>query len=128
MTSTHSKIHDFFANLLPFAQLSKAELADLADRSEFTRYRMGQTVLMREQMPEEIIIVFSDRIRLLAHHPQHQTPTTLQLLEKGEILGWAGIVRNIITMPPIQGHIKIENLTFSFPGSSVNQLNRPVAK
>ncbi|WP_295615676.1 peptidase domain-containing ABC transporter [Chamaesiphon sp. GL140_3_metabinner_50] len=94
MNSTRTKIHDFFASLLPFAQLSKAELADLADKSEFNRYRMGQTVLMREQMPGEIIIVFSGQIRLLAYHPQHQTPTTLQLLEKGEILGWAGIVRN----------------------------------
>jgi HlyB family type I secretion system ABC transporter len=94
MNSTRTKIHDFFASLLPFAQLSKAELADLADKSEFNRYRMGQTVLMREQMPGEIIIVYSGQIRLLAYHPQHQTPTTLQLLEKGEILGWAGIVRN----------------------------------
>jgi subfamily B ATP-binding cassette protein HlyB/CyaB len=94
MTSTHTKIHDFFANLLPFAQLSKDELATLANRSEFSRYRMGQTVLMREQMPAQIIIVYSGQIRLLAHNPQTQMPITLQLLEKGEILGWAGIVRN----------------------------------
>jgi ATP-binding cassette, subfamily B, bacterial HlyB/CyaB len=94
MISTHTKIHDFFANLLPFAQLSKEELTTLADRSEFNRYRMGQTVLMREQMPAQIIIVYSGQIRLLAHDPQTQMPTTLQLLEKGEILGWAGIVRD----------------------------------
>jgi HlyB family type I secretion system ABC transporter len=94
MSSTHTKIYDFFANLLPFAQLSKAELATLADRSEFTRYRMGQTVLMREQMPARIIIVYSGQVRLLSYNPQTQTPTTLQLLEKGEILGWAGIVRH----------------------------------
>jgi ABC-type bacteriocin/lantibiotic exporter with double-glycine peptidase domain len=30
---------------------------------------------------------------------------------------------NNITMPPIEGHVKIENLTFSFPGTTVNQLN-----
>jgi ATP-binding cassette, subfamily B, bacterial HlyB/CyaB len=95
MISTHPKIYDFFANLLPFAQLSKEELATLADRSEFTRYRMGQTVLMREQVPAQIIIVYSGQIRLLAYNPQSQIPTTLQLLEKGEILGWAGIVRNL---------------------------------
>jgi HlyB family type I secretion system ABC transporter len=94
MSSTRTKIYDFFANLLPFAQLSKAELATLADRSDFTRYRMGQTVLLREQMPGQIIIVYSGQVRLLAYNPQHSIPTTLQLLEKGEILGWAGIVRN----------------------------------
>jgi HlyB family type I secretion system ABC transporter len=94
MTTTHTKIYDFFANLLPFAQLPKEELATLSDRSEFTRYRMGQTVLMREQMPAQIIIVYSGQVRLLAYNPQTQTPTTLQLLEKGEILGWAGIMRD----------------------------------
>ncbi len=93
MTSTRTKIYDFFANLLPFAQLSKAELANLADRSAFVRYRMGQTVLMREQMPAQIIIVYSGQIRLLAYNPHSQLPTTLQMLEKGEILGWAGILR-----------------------------------
>jgi HlyB family type I secretion system ABC transporter len=94
MTSTQTKIHDFFASLLPFAQLSKAELVTLADRSEFTRYRMGQTVLMREQMPGQVTIVYAGQVRLLAYDPHDQTPTTLQLLEKGEILGWAGIVRD----------------------------------
>jgi HlyB family type I secretion system ABC transporter len=93
MTSTRTKIYDFFANLLPFAQLSKADLTTLADQSAFIRYRMGQTVLMREQLPAQIIIVYSGQIRLLAYNPQSQIPTTLQMLEKGEILGWAGILR-----------------------------------
>jgi HlyB family type I secretion system ABC transporter len=91
--TTHNKIHDFFANLLPFAQLSTAELATLTDRSEWIRYRMGQTVLMREQMPERIIIVYSGQIRLLAYNPIDRMPTTLQLLERGEILGWTGVLR-----------------------------------
>ncbi len=94
MTSTHTKIYDFFASLLPFAQLSKDELVTLSEQAQFTRYRMGQTVLMREQMPAQIIIVYSGQVRLLAYNPQSQMPTTLQLLEKGEIMGWAGVVRN----------------------------------
>jgi HlyB family type I secretion system ABC transporter len=94
MTSAPTKIYDFFASLLPFAQISKEDLATLAEQAQFTRYRMGQTVLMREQMPAQIIIVFSGQVRLLAYNPQNQMPTTLQLLEKGEIIGWAGVVRN----------------------------------
>jgi ABC-type bacteriocin/lantibiotic exporter with double-glycine peptidase domain len=31
-------------------------------------------------------------------------------------------------MPPIRGHVKIENLTFSFPGTNVNQLNNVSAE
>jgi ATP-binding cassette, subfamily B, bacterial HlyB/CyaB len=95
MTSAWNKIYDFFANLLPFAQLTAAELTKLADRSEFIRYRMGQEVLTRAQMPEQIIVVYAGQLRLLAANPQDQMPTTLQLLEKGGILGWAGVVRQL---------------------------------
>jgi ATP-binding cassette, subfamily B, bacterial HlyB/CyaB len=94
MTSTYTKIYDFFASLLPFAQLPKEDLTELSERSQFIRYRMGQTVLMREQMPAQIIIVYSGQVRLLGYNPQNQMPTTLQLLEKGEIIGWAGVVCN----------------------------------
>ncbi len=94
MTSTYTKIYDFFASLLPFAQLPKDDLTELSERSQFIRYRMGQTVLMREQMPAQIIIVYSGQVRLLGYNPQNQMPTTLQLLEKGEIVGWAGVVRS----------------------------------
>jgi ATP-binding cassette, subfamily B, bacterial HlyB/CyaB len=94
MTSTATKIYDFFANLLPFAQLPKEDLTSLSEQAQFIRYRMGQTVLMREQMPAQIIVVYSGQIRLLGYNPQTQMPTTLQLLEKGEIIGWAGVVCN----------------------------------
>ncbi len=94
MTSISNKIYDFFANLLPFAQLPKEDLTGLSEQAQFIRYRMGQTVLMREQMPAQIIIVYSGQIRLLGYNPQTQMPTTLQLLEKGEIIGWAGVVCN----------------------------------
>jgi ATP-binding cassette subfamily B protein len=94
MTTTHNKIYDFFASLLPFAQLPKQELETLSEQAQFVRYRMGQTVAMREQMPAQIIIVYSGQIRLLGYNPQTQMPITLQLLEKGEIIGWAGVVRD----------------------------------
>jgi ATP-binding cassette, subfamily B, bacterial HlyB/CyaB len=94
MITSNTKIYDFFASLLPFAQLPKEDLAILSEQAQFTRYRMGQTVLMREQMPAQIIIVYSGQVRLLGYNPQNQMPTTLQLLEKGEIMGWAGVVRN----------------------------------
>jgi ATP-binding cassette, subfamily B, bacterial HlyB/CyaB len=95
MTSAWNTIYDFFANLLPFAQLTTAELTNLADRSEFIRYRMGQEVLTRAQMPAQIIVVYAGQLRLLAVNPQDRMPTTLQLLEKGGILGWAGVLRQL---------------------------------
>jgi ATP-binding cassette, subfamily B, bacterial HlyB/CyaB len=93
MTVTNTKIHDFFTELIPFSSLSEAELDRLTARAEFLRYRMGQTVLMREQLPAHVTWVFSGQVRLLAYNIQTQMPITLQLLEKGEMLGWAGTVR-----------------------------------
>jgi HlyB family type I secretion system ABC transporter len=87
------KIQDFFNTTPPFSQLDDRAVADLAEQSQFVRYRMGQTVLMRDRMPAHITIVYSGQVRLLGYSPQNQMPITLRLLEVGELVGWAGILR-----------------------------------
>jgi HlyB family type I secretion system ABC transporter len=88
------KIQDFFNTTPPFSQLDDQAIADLAQQSQFVRYRMGQTVLMRDRMPAHITIVYSGQVRLLGYSPQNQMPITLRLLEVGELVGWAGILRS----------------------------------
>jgi HlyB family type I secretion system ABC transporter len=87
------KIQDFFNNSPPFAQLPDQAIAELTEQSQFVRYRMGQTVLMREQMPSQITIIYTGQIRLLGYDPQTKMPITLRLLEIGELVGWAGVLR-----------------------------------
>jgi HlyB family type I secretion system ABC transporter len=87
------KIQDFFNTTPPFSQLDDRAVAALAEQSQFVRYRMGQTVLMRDRMPAHITIVYSGQVRLLGYSPQNQMPITLRLLEVGELVGWAGILR-----------------------------------
>jgi HlyB family type I secretion system ABC transporter len=87
------KIQDFFTTTPPFAQLPDQAIADLTEQAQFVRYRMGQTVLMREQMPAQITIIYTGQIRLLGYDPQTKMPITLRLMEIGELVGWAGVLR-----------------------------------
>jgi HlyB family type I secretion system ABC transporter len=87
------KIQDFFTTTPPFAQLPDQAIADLTEQAQFVRYRMGQTVLMREQMPAQITVIYTGQIRLLGYDPQTKMPITLRLMEIGELVGWAGVLR-----------------------------------
>ncbi|MBW4625052.1 MAG: peptidase domain-containing ABC transporter [Brasilonema octagenarum HA4186-MV1] len=94
MTYTAS-IQEFISELFPFNQLPTRELAKLVPKFEMLRYHMGQSVLVREQMPSQIFIIYQGQARLLGYDPNAQMPETLQLVQKGEILGWTSLIRGI---------------------------------
>ncbi|MGH7999573.1 MAG: peptidase domain-containing ABC transporter [Brasilonema sp.] len=94
MTYTAS-IQEFVSELFPFNQLPTGELARLIPKFEMLRYRMGQSILVREQMPAQISILYEGQARLLSYDPNTQRPETLQLVKKGEILGWTSLLRGI---------------------------------
>lgn len=94
MTYTAS-IQEFISELFPFNQLPTSELAKLIPKFEMLRYRMGQNVLVRDQMPAQISIIYEGQARLLSYDPNTQMPETLQLVKTGEILGWTGLLRGI---------------------------------
>ncbi|KAB8314062.1 type I secretion system permease/ATPase [Tolypothrix campylonemoides VB511288] len=94
MTYTAS-IQEFISELFPFNQLPTLELAKLIPKFEMLRYRMGQNVLVRDQMPAQISIIYEGQARLLSYDPNTQMPETLQLVKTGEILGWTGLLRGI---------------------------------
>lgn len=93
MTSTKVTVQDFLAELFPFNQLPTATLAKLGGKLQLLRYRIGQAILVKEQMPAHISILYEGQARLLGYNPHTQMPVTLQLLKKGEILGWTSLLR-----------------------------------
>lgn len=96
MTShTTATIQDFLASTSPFSQLAPAVLARLLAKSQMLRYRMGQSILVRENMPTQISIIYEGQARLLGYDPRTGIPTTLQILKPGEILGWVGVLRGV---------------------------------
>jgi ATP-binding cassette, subfamily B, bacterial HlyB/CyaB len=88
-------IQEFLANLDPFNQLPAEVLEKLGSKFQLLRYRMGQTIVVRESLPTQITIIFQGQVRLLGFDPRTQTPATLKLMEPGEVLGWSSLVRGV---------------------------------
>lgn len=95
MTHTTATVQEFLADTFPFNQLSESALNDLGSRVHPLRYRMGQTLLVRDVMPSHISILYQGQVRLLAIDAAQKTPITLKLLEPGEIVGWVGHIRGV---------------------------------
>lgn len=95
MTSTKNVIPDFLVSTFPFEQLSTAVLERLSQKSQLWRYRMGQAILVRENMPEHVFILYEGQARLLGHDPRTGAPVTLKLLRPGEASGWVSLVRGV---------------------------------
>jgi ATP-binding cassette, subfamily B, bacterial HlyB/CyaB len=95
MTSTQNTIQDFLAELFAFNQLEASKLENASKKIQFFRYRMGQPIIQREQMPTKIYIIYEGQARLLGYDHETQMPITLQTFTKGEILGWTSLIREI---------------------------------
>jgi ATP-binding cassette subfamily B protein len=88
-------ISEFLSRTPPFDRLSVGAREKLLARSQLLRYRMGQVVLERSHIPQQIAIVYSGQIRLLGYYPPTAAPITLKLLGAGEIIGWTSLVRGV---------------------------------
>ncbi|MBD2018855.1 cyclic nucleotide-binding domain-containing protein, partial [Leptolyngbya sp. FACHB-36] len=95
MTYTQTTPQTFLSEVAPFDQLSAAALATLATHVQPYRYRVGQTILMREKLPAQISILFDGQVRLLGYDPATQIPVTLRMLQSGDVLGAVGLVRGV---------------------------------
>jgi ATP-binding cassette, subfamily B, bacterial HlyB/CyaB len=95
-TSTQiDNIKEFFAGIFPFNCLSQDVLTKLARNTEFLRYRIGQVILTREVMPQQISIVYEGQARLLGYDPRNDKAVTLKLLTMGEVFGWVSNLRDV---------------------------------
>jgi ATP-binding cassette, subfamily B, bacterial HlyB/CyaB len=90
-----SSIPEFLEQIPVFKALPAAALNRLAEQSQFLRYRPGQVLLARESLPAQVCVVQEGQVRLLGYDPRTQTPTTLKLLEFGDVLGWESLVRGL---------------------------------
>ncbi|HEY9751282.1 MAG TPA: peptidase domain-containing ABC transporter, partial [Allocoleopsis sp.] len=95
MTYTTSTIQEFLAQVPGFSQLSPATVTRLLPKFQLLRYRMGQAILVREKQPIQVSILYEGQARYLGYDTRTQLPSTLKLLNPGEVLGWAGLVRGI---------------------------------
>ena len=122
MTYT-TTIQDFLSSISPFGQLSSKELAKLTKNCQLLRYRMGQAIVVRENMPAQVSILYEGQARLLGYNPHRQAPVTLKLLQPGEILGWVSLVRQV---PCETAIASIESVCITFNATDfLGLLNNP---
>ncbi|MEM7580340.1 MAG: peptidase domain-containing ABC transporter [Mastigocoleus sp.] len=93
--SIQTSIPEILGEIFPFNQLPQTELTSLATKFEILRYRMGQTILARENMPAYISIIYEGQARMLGYDRSSETLVPLHLLQKGELFGWSSWLRGI---------------------------------
>ena len=95
MTNSTVAVGEFLANTPPFDQLSLQSKERLIANSQLLRYRLGQTIAVRDAMPANISILYSGQARLLAYTPGNIAPETLKLLSTGDIVGLISLLRDV---------------------------------
>ncbi|NEO84703.1 MAG: type I secretion system permease/ATPase [Spirulina sp. SIO3F2] len=95
MSYTATEIQTFLHQQTPFRVLTPSVLADVVSQIRPLRYRMGQTLLLRDKLPHQVIILYEGQVRLLGYDPTTKMPTTLELLNVGAMMGWMGLLRGI---------------------------------
>ncbi len=88
------EIRNTLAKTPPFDRLS-VNLSELAQRCQFLRYHMGQTMLVREKLPTQVMVIYQGEVRIMGHTPSQSGPISLRRAGPGEIVGWASLVRGL---------------------------------
>jgi HlyB family type I secretion system ABC transporter len=95
MTISTNIYYEFLAKISPFDKLEPTVLDGIVNKIEPLRYRMGQAISVKENLPARIAILFEGKARLLGYVPSIEAPQTLIRLEPGAIIGATGIIRGV---------------------------------
>jgi ATP-binding cassette, subfamily B, bacterial HlyB/CyaB len=93
-TASRTQAFDFLSKTPPFDRLSEDRRRRLLDNVSFLRYRIGQQVLIRTQMPAQVSLIFEGQVRVLGYDDRMKRDTSLRVVGPGEMLGWVSLVRN----------------------------------
>jgi ATP-binding cassette subfamily B protein len=77
----------------PFDRLSPARADALEAELELRHYRLGQTLLRADLLPDGVMLVLTGTLRSLAIDPIDGELHTLELLEEGDSAGWSSLLR-----------------------------------
>lgn len=95
MTATAFSIAEFIADIQPFNTLPTDALNRLVNKLQPLRYRLGETIVLREKIPSHVVIICRGQIRLLGYDLRRQTEVTLGKLESKAIVGATSIARQV---------------------------------
>jgi HlyB family type I secretion system ABC transporter len=95
MNSDRDTIQAFLAKVAVFSSLPGEEHSRLAEQCQFLRYRIGQPLLVKDTLPDQVLMIWEGQVRLLGTDPRTQAPVTIAFLEEGELLGGVDLLRSV---------------------------------
>ncbi len=95
MTQTSLSIQQTFQTLAPFDRLPAVALQQLLQTAQPLRYRVGQPLLRREVLTQQVVVILEGQARLLGYDPRTQQPVTLGRFDRGEMLGVISLIRGV---------------------------------
>ncbi len=95
MVETSLSLQSNLANLAPFDGLSSSALGQLLQSAQPFRYRVGQPLVLREVLSQQVLVILEGQVRLLGQDPRNQQPVTLQRLGRGALVGAISLVRGL---------------------------------
>ncbi len=84
---------EFLASIELFKQLPAEEIQELSERMQDWRYRVGDEILRKDKLSNNLFLVYQGQVRLLGFDSTNQMPVTLDLVESGTILGLVNYLR-----------------------------------
>ena len=95
MTVSAFSITDFVVDIQPFNNLPQEALKQLVKQLQPLRYRLGETIVLRNRIPTHVIIICRGQVRLLGYDPRSGKEVTLAKLESKSVVGADSIVRQV---------------------------------
>jgi ATP-binding cassette subfamily B protein len=93
MTSSPGAISGLLNDFAPFDRLPPARRDAIDHLLEPLRFRIGQTVLRPDVLPDGLLLLCSGQLRSLGPSPGGRGLRTIERLGPGSLAGWAGLLR-----------------------------------
>ena len=93
MTTAFST-ENWLGQLAPFDKLPADAVAELGRQIKWVRYRMGQPLVPKDRLPNQLCILSEGQARCIAIDPDLSKPVSLETVSSGQLLGWVGVVRD----------------------------------
>ncbi|MBE9175630.1 peptidase domain-containing ABC transporter [Synechocystis salina LEGE 06155] len=95
MSLTIADYQSFLQEIEPFDQLPAPAIAEIAAKLRPLRFRMGQIILARGKLANNVYFLVSGQARLLGYDPGTGYPATMALLQNGAVMGDNNAIRNV---------------------------------
>jgi ATP-binding cassette, subfamily B, bacterial HlyB/CyaB len=97
METTPDPIILLLESTSPFHQLTQSQIAQITQKSQLQRYRLGQTIIAPQQIPQHLMVIVEGQVRVLAQTSSNTPPISLEILEGGSTIGYTSLLRQIPT-------------------------------